>query len=136
MVKYLLLTLALLLLGVPTPAAAQGAIPCNQWSIIHDVGATSLTQLIPAPTNQRIGLCGYAMLASVMPAELQLVYGTGANCATGTVNLSPVILLPAGGSFINRSGNIVERTPANNAVCFVSTGQTGTMDAIVYWTYF
>jgi hypothetical protein len=76
------------------------------------------------------------MIASVMPAELQLAYGTGTNCGAGTTNISPVITLPAGGSFVNRTQNVVERTPVNNAVCFVSTGQTGTMDAIVYWAYF
>jgi hypothetical protein len=136
MVKYLLLALALLL-AAPTPAAAQGAIPCNQWSIIHDVGATSLTQLIPAGATQRIGLCGYAMVASVAAAELQLAYGTGTNCGAGTTNISPVITLPVGGTFVNRSENIVERAPAGNTVCFVSTSAVGSvMDAIVYWTYF
>jgi hypothetical protein len=136
MVKYLLLALALLI-AAPTPAAAQGAIPCNQWSIIHDVGATSATQIIPAMAGQRIGLCGYAMVATMLTAELQFIYGTGVNCGTGSVNISPVITLPVGGTFVNRSENIVERAPAGNAICFLSTSAVGaTMDAILYWTYF
>jgi hypothetical protein len=132
---YGLVALALLL--APHPAHAQGAIPCNQWSIIHDVGATSLTQLIPTSTNQQIGLCGYAMVATVAAAELQLAYGTGTNCGAGTTNISPVITLPVGGTFINRNNNIVERAPPGNAICYVSTSAAGSvMDAIVYWTYF
>jgi hypothetical protein len=137
MVKYLLAALIVLLAWIPSsPAAAQGAIPCNQWAIIHDVGATSLTQFIAPSANQRIGLCGYAMIASAMPAALQLAYGTGTNCGTGTTNISPAIVLPVSGILVNRTDNVVERTPANNALCFVSVGQTGTMDAIVYWAYF
>jgi hypothetical protein len=136
MVKYLLLALALAL-AAPAPAAAQGAIACNQWSIIHDVGATSLTQLIPPSPNQQIGLCGYAMVATVAAAELQLAYGTGTNCGAGTNNISPVITLPVGGTFINRTNNIVERAPTGNAICYLSTSAAGSvMDAIVYWTYF
>jgi hypothetical protein len=136
MVKYLLLALALLL-AAPTPAAAQGVIPCNQWSIIHAVGPVAATQLIPAPTNQRVGLCGYAMVASVLAATLQLSYGSGINCATAPANISPPITLAVGGVLVSRTDYIMERAPANNAVCFVATsGATGVMDAIVYWTYF
>jgi hypothetical protein len=135
MVKYLLIALSLLLAS-STSAAAQGAIPCNQWNIIHDVGATSLTQFIPAMANQRIGLCGYAMVSTVGAAALQFAYGTGTNCGAGTTNISPAIVLPVGVSFVNRTQNVVERAPAGSAICYLSVGQTGTMDAIVYWTYF
>ena len=131
-----LIALTVLLLTSSSSAHAQGALSCNQSSLIHVVGAVTSTQLIPATTNQRVGLCGYTMIASAMAASLQLTTGTGTNCGTGTANLSPMIILPVGGVLVNRSDNIAERTPGSNAVCYVSTGQTGTMDAVVYWTYF
>jgi hypothetical protein len=131
---YGLVALALLL--APHPARAQGALACNQASLIHSVAATSSTQFIAGSPSQRIGLCGYTMVASGMTASLQLVTGTGTNCGGATASVSPLIILPAGGVLVNRSDNIAERVPGGNALCFVSTGQTGTMDAIVYWTYF
>ncbi|HEY1894758.1 MAG TPA: hypothetical protein VGG62_00745, partial [Terracidiphilus sp.] len=69
--------------------------------------------------------------------ELQLAYGTGTNCGAGTTNISPVITLPLGGTFINRNNTIVELAPPGNAICYLTTSAAGSvMDAIVYWTYF
>lgn len=127
----------LLLLACAQPAAAQGRIPCNQASFVHAVGAVALTQLVPIdPQGRRIGLCGYALVASAMSAALQLQYGTGTNCGTGTTPISPAWVLPTGGTLVNRQSDVAQNTPAANALCFVSAGQTGTMDAIVYWVYF
>jgi hypothetical protein len=138
MVKYLLLALALLL-AAPSPASAQGAIPCNQWTLVTATGVVLLTQIIPPSPNQRIGICGYAMIASVAAASMQLHYGTGTNCGTGTTDLSVQVFLLSGGVLVNRSDYITERVPVGNAICYDTDrtgGNTGNMEAVVYWTYF
>lgn len=131
--KYLL---SLFLLCAAMPAAAQGLIPCTQWSFIHDAGATPATQFATAAgTTRQIGICGYMLVASGNAATFQLVYGTGTNCANGQTPLSPIIAISNSTSLVNRNPYIVENTPAGQGLCVIITG-LGTIDATVYWTTF
>jgi len=124
------LVLAMLLLCSSTASAQQ--FTCNNWSLLTIGGTVTTTQMVPAQTGLRVGVCGYALFWSAV-GNFTLSTGTGTNCGTNNAAMSPSIPLAAGASVINRSDFVGERTAQGNALCYAATG-TGA--AIVYWTQF
>ena len=83
----LLAFLAALLL--PALARAQVGpvyppIQCNA-AAQYSSSVAGTTQLVPLATGKAIYICGYDISAAA-GSTLQLVYGTGSNCGTGTTN--------------------------------------------------
>jgi hypothetical protein len=125
-----------LALGVLASGPAQpqiggvGGAGCGQ-TFQGTVGA--LAQIVAAgATGQRVLVCGYEVTAGAATGTFQLEYGTGTNCGTGTTALTPAYTLGINGVLVSRSPVAQMQTPANNALCWVSTG-TGPVVATVYF---
>lgn len=126
----------LLLVALPALSHAQSQPSSNLVSGLGDVcgvyphssipltfsAATALTQQIALASGKAIYVCG---IAFVTPATstLQLEYGTGTNCGTGTTALSGVY--QASSTVITGASNTLMVTPVGQALCAVTTGATG-----------
>ena len=140
--KKLLLALALALL--PSLAWGQGAggqqITCGKTAQGSSGAATTL--IVPAVTpnpapypGQIIALCGWDV-TSTGAATVQLVYGTGATCGTGTVAITAAHNFGAnsGISSTNRGYSTPATNPAQG-LCVVVTG-TGPVQWTVYYAQY
>lgn len=105
-----------LLFAIAAPAHAQ--VYCDQTAL-YDASTNGATQVIAAPgVNARIWICGYVVFTGSSATNVGLVYGTGTNCATGQVKLTPAWQLPANGGIAENNGNFVGLlVPAAQAVC-------------------
>lgn len=141
--KKLLLVLALLLM--PSVAWGQGAgaqqVLCNKTAQGSSGAATTL--IVPAVTpnpppaiGQVIAVCGWDITTGAAAATYQLVYGTGATCGTGTVNITASHNLGATSGISSTGRNY--STPASNpaqGLCIIVTG-TGPVQWTVYYTQY
>lgn len=128
----------IVLLGLIVPATAQQAGPpalyCNKTFVVS-AGATATTQIVPAIPGQSVHVCGYDIDAGAAAATFQLITGTGVNCATNTVNVTPAFSLGSNGVLVSRPGNVWYSSPTNNALCYAITG-TGPLQAVVSYAQF
>jgi hypothetical protein len=53
------------------------------------IGVSGSTKIISGALNKTIAICGWHVTNSAAAGTFQLTYGTGTNCGTGTVNLTP-----------------------------------------------
>lgn len=137
--RAILLALCLLIFGVQHPCAAQttpAAVGCHNVNFFTFSATQTLTQFVPVQQGKRIGICGYAYLPSANnPYTVQIFYGTGTNCGTGTTAFSMPLFIVNGGSMINRIPVVAESTPVNQALCIQATGSGQTVSFAVYWAY-
>src|SRR5262245_13226578 len=128
-------SLALAGLGSPTKAPAQqtGAteVICNKQFIVS-AGATALTQVVAPVSGVPVSVCGYTFNAGAAAATVQIVSGTGTNCATGQVAITPVFSLGINGSLSFAPGRAFFSTASGAALCSVITG-TGPMAIAVQY---
>jgi hypothetical protein len=129
------LCLAILVyLGLASGAFAQvGLAPfaCNQIFQVSQA-AVSLTKIVTAGT-QVITLCGYTYNTGGAAGTMQLEYGTGTNCATGTKAITPAWSLGVNGVLPDHPGFVTFSLPNGNDLCLVTTG-TGPNLVLVYYT--
>ena len=88
-------------------------------------------------TGRQLNICGYMINLGGTATNVQLKYGTGTNCGTGTTNLTPNWNLTAAGAQINMQGGNWEglTVPPGNDLCIVtSTAQA--VQALIYVTFF
>lgn len=135
--KKLLVALALLAACItPAPAQQVGSINCSQ-NAQYDAATSGSTRIFTAnaASSARVYICGYTIQVGATATNVQLKYGTGTNCATGTGNLTPNFVLPIAGLLTDPSGvwrGLV--SPAGNDVCIV-TSAGNPVQAIIYYTY-
>lgn len=67
---------------------------CNQSAVVN-VTAAATTQIVALSGTTRIRVCGFSVSMSAA-GTAQWVQGTGANCGTGTANLTGVVTLATG----------------------------------------
>lgn len=124
---------ACVMLVFPVAKAQQvAAIPCNSKAI-YDASTSGSTRLIAAPTNGRaILICGFTFFTPGI-TNVGLNYGTGTDCGTGAVALTPAF------QFTAQSGIAEPATafrgmsaPAGNDVCINSSAGVA-VQAIVYY---
>ena len=106
--------------------------PCNlnmRSAVTVPVAAATSTsaQIIAAPSSGRIWICDYN-LQPASSSTVQLEYGTGTVCATGTTNLTGAL---AGSSAQNDAGVPPAQVPATKALCAAFTG-TGAQGFVTY----
>lgn len=128
-----ILVLAGLLFACSEPAKAQRL--CDRVSFVTGVGATPVTEFVPASGQLRVYLCGYMLTATGNAATFQVFSGSGTNCATNKQAMTNVVALPNGGNLVNRLATPTQSTPQGEAMCAEVTG-TGTISATVYWAQF
>ena len=108
--------------GLITYAADPCQSPLNNKnSAVITAAAASTTQIVALANGQTISPCGFSVTASGV-GTLQWVTGTGANCATGTTNLSGTYTTSVAGPIVFGPGSTVFKVPPSQAICVTMTG--------------
>ncbi len=115
---------------------------CDKSSQTQMTTATT-TQFVALAAGQKIRVCAYQIQGSTTATatSFRFVYGTGANCATGTTNITPAWSLAANGanaqSFINHGMGAGElfQTAAGNALCGTNSA-AGTVNIFITYTQY
>ena len=135
---FLALVLGALASSPVTPAHSQQAgaqqILCAK-SLQFSLAATALTQIVAGNTGQAIHVCSVVMNAGAAAATYQLSTGTGTNCGTGTVAMTPAFSLGINGVLAFNNTVAWFSTPLGNSLCHTSTG-TGPMNVLVLYHQF
>lgn len=136
MKRIILLALATWFLSFPAYAQQQGAIYCSQ-NAQYDASTNGSTRIFTANATspRQVYICGYIINVGATATNVQLKYGTGTNCGTGTANITPNFVLPIAANIDDPSpvfrGLLV---PAGQDICLV-TSAGNPVQAIVYLTY-
>lgn len=97
--------------------------------------ANATTKLISNITPQIISICGWEINAGAATVTWQFVHGTGTNCATNQVILTPVFYLAINGIQVSRSPYAQISLPPGRDLCVVTTG-TGPLEILIYYAQF
>jgi hypothetical protein len=131
--------------GAAAPAKAQyvgvnsggnlvGLIQADA-SVKIDVSAATTTQLVALSSGKKIYVTAWDVIAAGT-GNLKLVYGTGANCGTGTTDLTGAYNLTAQAGLSKGNGlGAVLVVPASNALC-VTTSAAVQMSGSLAYTQF
>lgn len=127
-----------LLLALPRPAAAQqwgNTVFCNQ-AASYSASVSGTTQIVPAPIGGSIAICGF-WFATASAGSVELVAGTGSNCANNAVTIVPTVTFAAsstGLSYISITApNFVGLiTPPGDELC-VSTSSSVSISGQVFY---
>lgn len=119
----------------PSPTITTQGSGSAQSAFISMTTATT-TQIIAAPAaGYKFYVTGVIVNTRTAGtgSAIQLVYGTGANCGTGTTNLTPAFPNTAAG--ISPSISLHRDAPlvpaAANAICATQSGTPGTSDVLI-----
>jgi hypothetical protein len=129
--KRVLAALVLCLAATVAQAQVSGPPPlyCNR-SFVVSAGATAITQAVAPVAGQAVHLCGFDINAGAAAGTFQLSVGTGTNCGTGTLNVTPAFSLGINGVLSSRNTTVWYSTPQGSALCYTITG-TGPINAVV-----
>lgn len=116
----------------PTTIGPGNAILCNLATPVN-VGVSGVTQILAAITNQRIVICGWQITNTNPTGTFQLSYGTGVNCATGNVVLTPVMSVGTN-AVTDHTGFAILQTPLSQALC--ANPSAATISAIIWSAQF
>jgi hypothetical protein len=106
---------------------------CNLTKSVT-VSAAATTEIIPLSGTTKIRICSFSLSIS-LAGTAAWVYGTGTNCATGQVALTPAVNLLAGTPWSYGTGlGEVMRGASGNAVCLSAV--TGTVNGIVSYVQY
>jgi hypothetical protein len=128
------LALALGLLAAPALAQQTAPTYCNA-APFYDSNTNGSTRLLAAKTTGAMYLCGYS-ISSIGTVNVKLIYGTGTNCGTGTVSITPAFQSNGAGTteFVFVDSSAAYRglfVPAGNDLC-INTSAGVSVQAIVY----
>lgn len=73
----------------PTTLGPGNAIICNNAAQVA-IGTTGLTKVVTGAVNKTLVICGWSVTNTGASGTFQIAYGTGTNCGSNTVNLTPV----------------------------------------------
>jgi hypothetical protein len=126
----LLASLALL------PSTGRAASPlfgqCNA-SAIYDASTNGATQLVALAAGKRVMVCGFAFMVGGTATSVSLVYGTGTNCGTGQVALTPAFQIGVNGGIVVESmaWNGLA-APAGQALCIKTSAGNAVQGLVKY----
>ena len=111
-----------------------GIVACDTSAQIA-VSTVTTTQIVALVSGKSIFVCGF-VLNGGGTTTAKLVYGTGTNCATGQVNLTPAFSL-AVASTISAGGGLgyLLKTAAANALCVTNSAAVAA-NVLVSYTQF
>lgn len=119
--------------AVPGISSHASSDPCESGAIAKSsapitAAAAATTQIIAATANNSIYVCGYQMAQIATAGTVQWLYGTGASCGTGTVNISAPMGMTASLPITYSGGSgYIFKVPIGNALCLTTTGAGGTV---------
>ncbi len=128
--------LALFAALVLLPSAGRAAAPlfgqCNS-SAPYDASTNGATQLVALAAGKRVMVCGFAFMVGATATNVSLVYGTGANCATDQVALTPAFQIGVNGGIVHVSPvwNGIA-TPAGKALCIKTSAGNAVQGLVTY----
>lgn len=115
-----------------SPAWAQPVIPQTQGTQPLALLSAATSQIVALITSKSIYVTHWDVIAAGA-AGVQLVYGTGTNCATGQGALTGTYQLTAQtGLSVGDGSGIVLAAPQSNAMCVVFSGSTSAAGALSY----
>lgn len=110
---------------------------CPNTTLINAVASTT-TQLVPLSSGLKIRICSASLNPSTVTAgSMDLVYGTGASCGTGTTSLTGPFTVPASAVVaipITPSSTGALITPAGQAICMRTV--TSTANGFITWAQY
>jgi len=92
---------------IPRGVSSEGPSPfifCDQSASIS-TASSGYTQLVARLGAQAIYVCGYTFV-STSALAVKFAYGTGTNCATGTVDMTGAMAVAANGGVVNPVGSV------------------------------
>jgi hypothetical protein len=112
-------------------AQAQPFGPPSAHLCDRVTGGSTVQQVATANAGANIYVCGYVIDATGSAATFTLAYGTGANCGTGTTNVSPAFQGSGqGASFADHATFAFVTLPAGQNLCVISSTNAA---YAVYW---
>lgn len=134
--KRLLLALGLALSLCAGAQAQLGAIgpppppTCNK--VVSVTGTAALAQVIAGVSGQIVAICGWSFTNTAASGTFLIATGTGANCGTNTVNLTPALSVGAT-AVTDHSAAASQNVVAGNAIC---VNATATITGLLYYSQF
>jgi hypothetical protein len=123
-----------LFLGSEGSGNLNGIIGCDS-SVIYDASTSGSTQLVGLVSGKIIYVCGYGVFAAGT-VNVELDYGTGSACVTGTQKIVPAFQLIAQTGVVDPSPFYRGlKTIASNELC-IKTSAGIAVQAIVYYSQF
>lgn len=114
---------------------AAGLIACNSYAK-YDSSTTGSTQIIALSGTTVTYICGYSIMVGGTATNVKLVQGTGANCVTSPVDLTPAW------QFTTNSGKVAYSSfyaglnaPAGKATC-VNASAANAVQVEIWYTQF
>lgn len=121
----------------PVHAASGGGLTCGDAPILYDASTNGSTRLFQSPDTKRsLIICGYMINNGGVATNVQLIYGTGAACVTGTVNITPNWVLAAAGQVNMQGGNWEGLTVPPGFDFCIKTSAGNPVQALFYVSYF
>ena len=97
-----------------------GLVACDSSAQIT-VSTATTTQMVALVAAKSIYVCGF-VINGAGATTAKLVYGTGANCATGQVSLTPAFTLATGSNVALGNGlGYLMKTISANALCVTNS---------------
>jgi hypothetical protein len=117
--------------GVNSSGNLTGLVGCDSSAQLT-VSTATTTQIVALVAAKTIYICGF-LINGAGAATAKLVYGTGTNCATGQVSLTPAFTLAAGSnvSFGNGLGYVL-KTASANALCLTNSAAVAANVLVTY----
>lgn len=122
--------------NAPSRAQQQGQMFCSQ-KMQYDDTLNGSTRIFTANANStaRVFFCDILINVGATATNVQLRAGTGTNCGTNTVNLTPLFVLPIAGQ-VYLGGGIFQglaTDPTRDVCVFTSAGNP--VQVMAFYTY-
>ena len=129
-----LLALAAIFAPAEVNLSAGGRVACDSSAQLTMSTATT-TQMVALASGKAIYICGFAINGGGTTTT-KLVAGTGTNCATGTVMLTPAFSLGTATTVAMGGGlGYLTKAAAGNALCATNSAAV-TANVFVAYTQF
>ena len=125
------------LFAPPGLASFSAWDPCQSGQFLKitlavSAAAAGTTRIVTALTGTQTYVCGYQISQAATAGTVRFVYGTGANCGTGTTNISGAMSMTAGQAITyGNGGAVVFAPPQDQDLCITATGAGGTVDGLI-----
>lgn len=124
--------------GMTATAPLGGGLnPCQNSnfvisSVAVNIASATTTQLVAPLTGAKITVCGFAVSLTGTTPTMQLEYGTGGTCGTGTVVLTGAYA-PLTGSVISYGigGSSLKSSAASAGLCLISGGTAPSIQGVL-----
>jgi len=119
---------------VPGTQAAGDPINCPS-SVVVSGNTAATAELVPLVAGKRVRVCGF-VLTGAAATTVTLKTGTGANCGSGTTNLTGAMGFGTT-TFVTYSGGVapVLSTPVSQALCWTNSATQQVSGVLTYGQY-